>query len=561
MLKPRKVPKWSEYAPPRGTWRSVFKYGSPYEFKHPSLRWVEMIKREFGMKDEDFMSRKDEGLGEVTLERPVALDPVHRERIESIVGRRNVAADAYSRVKYAAGKTTEEIMELRKGVVRACADLVVHPRSKQDVKEIVRYCSEHRIPLSTYGGGTSVTRGLGPEEGGVVLVLSTHMNKVLGVSELNQTARVQAGILGPALEEALRRAPELYHTSHRYTCGHFPQSFEYSSVGGWIVTLGSGQASSYYGDAYHLVLGQEYVTPAGTFVTRDFPAEASGPKINDIFKGSEGAFGVLVEATLRVFRYMPENTRRFSFMFPSWEAGLDACREISQGEFGMPAIFRISDPEETDRGLKLYGMPSFVDSLLRRRGMRPMERCLFIGTSEGQRDFARNVERQVKRICTSYGAVSLTGYAAKKWEHTRFKEPYMREDLMDFGVLIDTLETSVTWENIKKVHNEVRRYITSRPKTMCMAHASHFYPQGTNLYFIFLARMDDIEEYREFHRGIVDAIVAAGGSVSHHHGVGRLFRPWLRSYLGEGQLQVFRTLKRHFDPAWILNRGVLVDEG
>lgn len=551
-------PNWFESAPPTGSWRSVFKYGNPYEFKHPSARWVEMIKKEFGMTNGDFSTRRDEGLSGVTLDRPPMLDPLHKERIEAIVGKPNVADDDYSRVKYSSGKTTEELLELRKGIVPSPCDLVVHPRNKHDVQEIVSYCHERGIHIHTYGAGSSVTFGVRPEPGGVTLVLSTHMNRVVSISELNQTARVQPGILGPAFEEALRRAPELYHTKHRYTCGHFPQSFEHSSVGGWIVTLGSGQASSYYGDAYDLVVSQEYVTPAGTLVTREFPAEATGPKLNDIMKGSEGAFGVLVEATVRIFRHMPANTRYFSFMFPSWGAAVDACREISQGEFGMPAVFRISDPEETHRGLKLYGMPAWVDAILRRRGLKPMERCLFIGTAEGQRDFSANVERQVTRICRSFGAVGLTGYPARKWEQTRFKEPYMREDLMDFGVVIDTLETSVTWENLHRVYTGVRSYMTSRPHTMCMTHASHFYAQGTNLYFIFLTRVDDLEEYRSFHRGIVESIVSSGGSLSHHHGVGRLFAGWMETYLGAPQVDVLRTLKRHFDPRGIMNPGVLV---
>ncbi|HVN71154.1 MAG TPA: FAD-binding oxidoreductase [Desulfomonilia bacterium] len=555
MFKQCFVPKWTETAPPKGSYRSVFKYGNPNVFKHPSAKWYEMIKEEFSMTDNDFRARKEEGLLNVVLDRPPVIEARHRERIETIVGRENVTSDDYSRVKYASGKTTEEMMELRKGMVGCVADLVVHPRSKEDVQHIVEYCHENRIPIYPYGAGSSVNFGVRPERGGISLVLSTHMNKVLEVNETNQTARVQPGIYGPAYEDALHRAPELFHTSRRYTCGHFPQSFEYSTVGGWIVTLGSGQASSYYGDAYDLVISQEYVTPAGTFKTHDYPATATGPKVNDIMKGSEGAYGIMVEATMKVYRYMPENTRRFSFMFPTWEAAVDASREISQGEFGMPAIFRISDPEETNRGLKLYGMPGFVDTFLRQRGFSPTQRCLFLGNAEGERSFAGNVARQVRRIAKEYGAISLTGYPAKKWEHTRYTEPYMREDLMDYGVVIDTLETAVTWDKLHDVHRGVREYIKARPHTMCMTHASHFYPQGTNLYFIFLARMDGLDEFRKFQRGIIENIMRFGGSLSHHHGIGRMIAPLMDAHLGPEQMAVLRTLKRHFDPNGIMNPG------
>jgi alkyldihydroxyacetonephosphate synthase len=272
-------------------------------------------------------------------------------------------------------------------------------------------------------------------------------------------------------------------------------------------------------------------------------------------KGSEGTYGILVEATMKVYRYMPESTRRFSFMFPTWEAAVNAGREICQGEFGMPAIFRISDPEETERGLKLYGMPGFVDAFLKGRGFMPMQRCLCLGSAEGETAFTRNIKRQIKRVCKGFGAMSLSGYAAKKWEHTRYKEPYMREDLMDFGVVIDTLECSVKWDNLYAVHQGVREYITSRPHTMCMTHASHFYPQGTNLYFIFLAKMDDLDEFRTFQRGIIDQIYKCGGSLSHHHGIGRMIAPWIGAYLGGEQMAVLRALKRHFDPNNIMNPG------
>ncbi len=362
-------------------------------------------------------------------------------------------------------------------------------------------------------------------------------------------------MFGPAYEDALNHAPQRFGASRRYTCGHFPQSFEYSTVGGWVVTLGSGQASTYYGDACDLVISQEYITPTGAFKTKEFPAAATGPKVNDIMKGSEGTFGILVEVTMKIFRFMPENRKYFSFMFPTWESAVDASREIMQGEFGMPAVYRISDPEETDRGLKLYGIPSWVDALLVRRGYRPMERCLCLGTVEGDYDYTRLVSRKIGKVCRGYGAMNLTGYASRKWEKTRYTEPYMREDLQDFGIQIDTLEASVIWDNLHAVHQGVRAYIKSRPRTMCMTHASHFYPQGTNLYFIFIMKTSDAEEFRSFQRGVIEAIMKSGGSLSHHHGIGRLMGPYLEAYLGREQMAVLKSLKRHFDPRNIMNPG------
>lgn len=547
-------PDWSEKAPIPGTYRSIVKYGDPSQFKHPSSAWVKMMMDEFHMTEADFSVRQNEGNEKVVIDRPPALAPEKIDALAGIVGKENVALDDYSRVKYASAKTSEECLELREGIVREVADVVVHPRDKHDVAKIVEYCNEERIPITVFAGGSSVNFGCRPFKGGVSLVMSTHMNQLLEINELNQTARVQPGMWGPAYEEALNNAPERFSCERRYTCGHFPQSFEYSTVGGWVVTLGSGQASTYYGDAYDIVFSQEYVTPVGTFKTLDYPATATGPKVNDIMKGSEGTFGILVEVTMKIWRYAPENRQRFSFMYPTWEAAVNASREIMQGEFGLPAIYRISDPEETERGLKLYGVPSIVDKFLERLGYKPMQRSLCLGNVEGDADYTRLVARKIKNIAKKHGALWLTGYPPRKWEHTRYTEPYMREDLNDYGILLDTLEAGVTWDKLHQLHEGVRAYIKKRPGTICMTHASHFYPQGTNLYFIFFGRMD-ADEYVEFQNGIIDRILEFGGTLSHHHGVGRLLAPWMETHLGVEQVAVLKALKSHFDPNEIMNPG------
>lgn len=550
------TPDWTHEAPQPGTYRSIFKWGDPNAFKHPNRRLYEMLKRRLNMTDADFAHKTNQGHDRVRIDRPSTISPEHISALEGIVGPKNISMDHYARVKFSTGKTTAEAMSLRNGLVGATADLVVHPRSKEDVRKVVRYCHEHAVPIYVYGGGSSVTYGLTPTKGGIALVMSTHMHRILEFNETNQTITVEPGIMGPKCEQALNDAPKVFNARGRYTCGHFPQSFEFSSVGGWIATLGAGQESSYYGDMYDLVLSQEYVTPVGSFGTLDYPSTATGPKVNDIMKGSEGAFGVLVSATLKVFRYMPENRRRFAFMFPAWEAAVDAAREISQGEFGMPSVFRISDPEETDVALKLYGVEgTLVDTAMQFRGFKPMQRSLFIGTADGERCFAKNMHKQVKKVCRKQGAMYLTGYPVRKWEHSRYTDPYMREDLNDFGIIIDTLESAVTWDTLHSLHQGVRDYVKSRPHTVCMTHGSHFYPQGANLYFIFILREDDADEYRDFHSGIIDRIHSHGGSLSHHHGVGKMLAPWMEHHLGPVQMDVLRALKRHFDPKNIMNPG------
>ncbi len=549
-------PDWTEKAPKKGSYRSIFKWGSPDEFKHPNSAWYAMLKEEFKMTDKDFKKPTLEGNEKVVIKEKIKLTKKKINQFIDIVGEKNVATDDYSRVKYSHGKTVDEAIDLRKHNVHHVPDIVVHPRNKKDVQKIVEYCNTAKIPIYVFGGGSSVTFGLNTPKDGVMLVMSTHMNKLLSINALNQTALVQPGMFGPAYEAALNNPPKKFKVKGRYTCGHFPQSFEYSTVGGWVVTLGAGQASTYYGDAYDIVFAQEYVTPAGTFRTLEYPATATGPKVNDIMKGSEGSFGILVEVTMKIFRHMPQNRQRFAFMFPTWEKAVNASREILQGEFGKPAVFRISDPEETEVGLKLFGLHGTpIDSLITLRGYKPMKRCLCMGWAEGEKGFAKHVKEQVAGLCKKYGAMTLTGFAAMKWEKTRYKEPYMREDLMDYGVIIDTVESGVTWANLHRLHQGVRSYIKNRPETICMTHASHFYPQGTNLYFIFILKMVDLEEYRQFHDGVLDAILKYGGSISHHHGIGKLFAPLMEKHLGKEQMAVLRTLKKHFDPQNIMNPG------
>ncbi len=555
---PNATPDWYEPPAPEGSYRSILKLGKPDEVKHPSDSWRSMVSEQLGLDADYFRARKhEEGDGTVSIDQSVGLSQTQIRALESIVGAENVASDDYSRVKFSYGKLLDEAIELRRAEVSGVCDLVVHPRDKNDVRAIVAYCHEHRIPVTAFGGGSSVTGGLRPERGGVVLALCTHMNKLLAIDETNQTAVVQPGLMTPDYEEALNNARTRYGTAHDYTCGHFPQSFPLCSVGGWVPTLAAGQASTYYGDAYDIVFSQEYVTPVGSFKTHDFPATATGPKVNDIMKGSEGTFGVLVEVTYKIFRYVPGNRQYFGFLFPSWKTAITAAREVMQGEFGHPAVFRVSDGEETETIFRMYGN-ELVSRFLEMRGFKRMQRCLVLGTAEGEEHFAKHVKKMVKKISRQHGGMYVSGLPTKMWEKDRYSHPLLREDMMDFDILIDTIETAVNWGNIDSVYTAMRDFVKGHPHTMCLTHASHFYPQGTNLYCIFGLRYTSLEDFQALRAGIVDRIVAAGGSPSHHHGMGRLLAPWIEAHLGKEQINVLRALKRHFDPHNIMNPGSLL---
>lgn len=572
MSKPYKGfrPPWIEERAPEGSYREIFKWGDHTETKIPKESLYKMMKEIFKMTDDDFKEPRETGYDKVSYDVPVGLKEYQLEALRAIVGEKNVRTDDYARLSVAYGKTMHDLMRLRKKVIENIPDVVLYPENKEQIEKIVAYASENKIPLYVYGGGSSVTRGVECMKGGISLDMRLNFNKVIAFNEINQTITVEAGMSGPQLEAHLNNAVEEFGAKRAYTCGHFPQSFEYSSVGGWTVTRGAGQNSTYYGKIEHIVLGQEYATPIGIIKTDDYAAKACGPDINQIMMGSEGAFGVLTHVTLRFFRYMPKNRVKFSYLFKSWADGQAAAREIMQGEFGMPSVFRLSDPEETELMLRLYGVDEIPGALkiFNALGFPQFDiaksldgevngegKCLFLGWSEGEKGFARNQARQVRKICTAYGALPLGAFPVKGWEKGRFKDPYLRDAMQDFGIMTDTLECTVNWDNMDKVHKYVRAYCKSRPNTICTTHLSHAYPQGANLYFIFITKMSELDDYLQYHRGILDHIQASGAAISHHHGIGKMFAPWLEGFLGSNQMDILRCLKNHFDPDDVMNPG------
>ena len=549
-------PNWYEGYIPADSWRSLFRWGDPQAFKHPNVRLYKLMKTTFGMQDSDFQSPKL-GLEPVEIQMPVGLSADHIAALTSMVGEENLHSDTYTRIKASYGKGLIDALRLRKQIVENIPDVVVHPRSREDVEKIVAFCDENRVPLYVFGGGSSVTRGMEAVKGGVTIDMSVHMNRVITFNEEDQTITVEAGMWGPKLENILQNAPQTLNARRAYTTGHFPQSFEYSSVGGWVVTRGAGQNSTYYGKIEDMVVAQEYVTPLGVIRSQPYPRQATGPDLDEIMMGSEGCFGVLTSVTLKVCHWMPENRKRFSYMFKNWDDARNAAREIMQGEFGYPSVFRLSDPEETDVAMKLYKVEGTVaDSLLRRLGFQPMQKCLLLGFTDGEKGFCRNLNRKIRQTARKYNAFNLSPFGVTRaWEHSRFTDPYMREDLMDYGVMIDTLECAVTWSQMKEVHARVRQVVKDRPNTICMTHLSHAYPQGANLYWIFIARIDSIREYLDLQYSILQTILESGAAMSHHHGVGKQTSPWLEEQMGKAYMDVVRLLKGHFDPHNILNPG------
>ena len=550
-------PGWVKGEFPKNSYRSIFKWGDLLRIKAPKESLYKMLKEKFNL-DDAFFSKYSEnpGFDEVKFDIPCKLTKEQLDAFREIVGEEFVRTDDYARLSVAYGKTMYDIMRLRNKRIDNVPDAVLYPDTKDQVERIVAVCAMEKIPVYVYGGGSSVTRGVECVKGGISMDMRLRFNKVVSFNETDQIITVEAGMSGPKLEETLNQAVKLFGAKRAYTCGHFPQSFEYSSVGGWVVTRGAGQNSTYYGVIADIVIGQEYATPVGNIKTDCYPRKSTGPDLGHIMMGSEGAFGVLTHVSLRFFRYMPETVKRFSYMFANWDIAQQAAREIMQSEAGYPSVFRLSDPEETGVMMRMYGVDeSPLKNLFRLKGFKEGEMCLYLGFTNGEKGFSKNCAKNVRRICKRFGGIGLTGYVTKSWEKGRFDDPYLRDTLQDFGIITDTMECSVNWSNMTQVHRDVRAYCKSRPDTICMTHMSHVYPQGANLYFIFIVKMSDPEEFRAYHAGILDAIQKAGASMSHHHGIGKMFGPWLEGSLGRNEYAVIKALKKHFDPDNIMNPG------
>lgn len=558
MSKPYKEyePKWITETPNERSYRALMKWGDPARYKAPKEGLYKYIKQIYNLTDDDFKEMVDTGENLVEDKVPTRLTDEQVKDIKAIVGDEWATIDDFQRIKYAYGKTMIDIMRLRKGIVENVPDIVVWPQDKAEIKALIKYADDNGIKVYVHAGGSSVTRGteamVGPN---MMIEISRRFNKVIEFNEVNQTITVQPGISGPDLEKILNNAPENFGTTKRYTCGHFPQSFEYSCVGGWVVTRGSGQNSTYYGCAVDIVLSQEYETPIGTIKTENTPRKATGPDVNQIMIGSEGTYGILTEVTLKVFNLSAKH-RKFSFMFPTWEDGMAVMREVMQGEFGKPSAFRLSDAEETDTMSYMYGIiGSPLEPLLKTFGYKHHQRCLLLGFTDGEDGYQKNVIKNIKKIAKKYHGLYLTGYVTTSWEHGRFSDPYLRDTIQDYGIIIDTLECAVNWDNMPQVHDSVREVVKKWPNAICTCHISHSYPQGANLYFIFIIRTTDLDAFKKYHSSILNAIAESGASLSHHHGIGKLFAPYLEKSIGKEQLDVYKALKQHFDPKNTMNPG------
>ncbi len=515
-------------------------------------------------------------LGELTPQRPVAITaatvPVSRlpaavrADLVTALGADAVLDDDASRARHAGGQAYADLIRRRRGDASDAPDAVLLPSTAAAVSDVLRICSTARIAVVPWGGGTSVVGGLAAQTGGAAAVVAldlSRLDQLLSVDHLSRTATFQPGIRTPAAEAAL--------AAHGLSLGHVPQSFERASLGGYVVTRSSGQSSSGRGRMDDMVLGLRLATPVGELVLPAMPGSAAGPDLRRLVMGSEGTFGVLTEVTLRV-RPLPECVRYEAWAAPAWEAGHRLMRRIAQ-DGPRPDVLRLSDPEETRISLVMSGTAGLkrraMDAWLRARNVTAP--CLVILGFEGSDRDVRYRRREVRRLMLAERAAPLGAAAGNSWAHHRFSGAYLRDTLLDNGVLAETLETATTWSQLAALYagvGEALRTALARdgrpPLVGC--HISHVYPAGASLYFTVLAAADpgrEIDQWTAAKAAANAAIVAAGATISHHHAVGTAHRDAVAADLGgtDGTgIAVLRAVKGLLDPAGILNPGKLLPE-
>ena len=481
-----------------------------------------------------------------------------RGRLDETVGAAWVKDDRLTRVTHAAGKSYPDLLRMRSGSLANAPDAVVYPADAGEVRAVLEVCATEGVAVVPFGGGTSVVGGVEPLRDGHDAAISLDLGRIAHVDAVDKrslTVVLGAGLRGPAAEAGL--------AAQGVTLGHYPQSWEYATVGGWVATRSAGQASTGYGAIDKLVSGLQCVAPAGDIALRPIPATAAGPGLRQLLVGSEGLLGVITEATLKV-RPQPDVQRYEGWMFHDFEEGAEAFRSLEQRHV-VPDVARLSDPHET----RLSMMLSDNGSLQRRVGRRYIGArgydggCIAILGYEGDRRDVDSRRARSGRILRGGGGLSLGTGPGRAWKHGRFEGPYLRDALLDRGVMAETLETAAPWSGLMTLYAAVGDALRSALEGrgtpgLVMCHVSHLYPDGASLYYTFIAPQQqgqEMEQWWAVKSAACDAIVSHGGTITHHHAIGRDHVPWMAREIGDTGIDALRAMKERLDPAGILNPG------
>jgi alkyldihydroxyacetonephosphate synthase len=505
--------------------------------------------------------RRHVALEQVAIE-PSALPADARAELAAIVGAEHLRDDHAERVLHAAGKGYVDLVRLRAGAPEGAPDAVVHPGSHGQVRAVLELAAARSLAVVPFGGGTSVVGGLAPLRGSHQAVLSldtARLDAIVSLDQASATVTVGAGMRGPALEREL--------AAHSLTLGHFPQSYEYVSLGGCAATRSAGQASTGYGAIEKMVLGLRLAAPAGELALPPLPASAAGPGLRQLLVGSEGTLGVITELALRV-RPAPARSAYEGLFFEDFAAGREAFRTLAR-EHALPDVARLSDEAETRMSMALAGEGGLKGRIGRgyisARGYG--EGCIAIVGFDGSASEVVARRRRTLHLLRRAGGLALGSSPGRSWREGRYAAPYLRDSLLDMGVMVETLETATQWSNLERLHDAVTAAIEDSLRSqgtpgLAMCHVSHVYDSGASLYFTFLARQREgaeVEQWQAVKRAASEAISRGGGTITHHHAVGRDHAPWMAAEIGEHGLAVLRAAKAQLDPSAVMNPGKLLD--
>jgi len=494
---------------------------------------------------------------DVTLEEIVAHVPPSRLSPHPLI-----STEPVERVQHARGQSLPDWIALRSGHIDTFPDGVAYPESESEVRDLLGYAGEAGALLIPYGAGTSVVGHINPLPGDRPY-LTVDLKRLSRLSELNETnhlATFGAGVTGLQLEAELR--------THGYTLGHFPQSFEYSTLGGWIATRSSGQQSLGYGRIEQLFAGGRVETPSGTLEVPPFPASSAGMDLREIILGSEGRLGILTEATVRV-RPVPEREEYLVVFFPEWEQGIAAVRQMIQLRIPL-VMLRLSTPVETKTQLVLAGherILGVLESMLALRGLRNNKCMLMIGIA-GRKPVVKYARKEVLSTVHRLKGISTGHLLGEQWHKNRFKTPYLRNTLWSMGYAVDTVETATTWDRVPALTKAIEASLRSGlvevgEEVHAFSHLSHLYPHGSAIYTTYLYRIapdpqETLRRWQILKGAACRSIVAEHGTISHQHGIGTDHQPYLIVEKGEPGLTAMRHLYAQFDPTSMMNPGKLV---
>jgi alkyldihydroxyacetonephosphate synthase len=463
--------------------------------------------------------------------------------LRAVLGKEHVLTDDATRRLRTRGKSTPDLLRARAGDLSDAPDAVVRPGSHDDVVALLEVAVRHHLAVVPFGGATSVTGGLvARREGyaGVVSLDLVRMKEIREVDPVSMTAVLEPGLRGPEAEALL--------AEHGLTLGHYPQSFEFASIGGFAATRSSGQSSAGYGRFDAMVVGLTVATPQGTLSLGTAPATAAGPDLRQLVLGSEGAFGVITAVRVRV-RRVPAEKVYDAWHVDSFAAGAAALRTLAQSGL-MPSVLRLSDENET--ALNLASQSDV--------GGESTGGCLMIVGHEGESVATRRAA--VAAALTEAGATDLGEERGQAWAAGRFHAPYLRDAMLDVGVLVETLETATFWSNVDRVYAAVSAALTASlgPKAIVLCHISHVYETGCSLYFTVAAPEghEPLERWRVAKAAASDAMIESGATITHHHAVGTDHKAWLAREIGPVGVGILRAVKAELDPTGVLNPGVLV---